>query len=89
MKNTIKRLYNGQIRDNEKDASKLYQTQEFKELGERLDELQSSFSDEQIRLFREYELAYGAFCAIMDDEIYANGFRTGFWLAIDLAIENE
>lgn len=88
MNNIIKRLYNGQIHDSEQDASKLYQTEEFKEFGKRLEELQASFNEEQKQLFREYELAYGLFSCIVEDEVYTNGFKTGFWLAVELT-DNE
>ena len=87
MKNLIKQLYNGQIRDNEKDMSKLYQTQEFKELDARLKELQTTFTEEQKRLFGEYDLAYGTVSCIIENEVYANGFKTGFWFAVDLATD--
>ena len=78
MKNIIKRLYNGQILDSEQDASKLYQTEEFKEFGKRLEELEATFNEEQKQLFREYELANGLFSCIEEDEVYTHGFKTGF-----------
>ena len=43
-----------------------------------------SLTKEQETLFNEYYLADGSLEKLLLERVYANAFKTGFWLAMDL-----
>ncbi|MBQ7879041.1 MAG: hypothetical protein IJ317_00165 [Clostridia bacterium] len=84
MKSILKALYNGEITEWERPLGKLTETAEYKKFGECIERLEKTLTSEQETLFHEYYLADGGFENLVFERVYANAFKTGFWLAMEL-----
>ena len=84
MKNVIKALYNGEITEWERPLGKIAETAEYKHVWECFERFEKSLTKEQETLFNEYYLADGGLEKLLLERVYANAFKTGFWLAMDL-----
>ncbi len=89
MKSILKALYNGKINEAEKPLKNLSNTEEYKEYIESMDKLIDTLTKEQERLFNEAYFAQGGFDGLVYERIYANAFKTGFWLAMELIDVND
>ena len=84
MKNILHHLYYGKLNEANRTVFDLHTTPEFQDAQKAHDALVNSFTPEQRVLFDEYYLANGGYLGLLMERDYANGFQTGFWLAIEL-----
>ena len=84
MKELLKRLYFWELNDSDAKFGDLHDTPSYKESREIFKKLEDTFSKEQLRLYLQFESVENK-CGMLECELaYANGFKTGFWFALDL-----
>ncbi len=81
MKNIIEKMYYGQLSGWER---KRRWTENDEKSDKQLEHLYEAFSEEQKKLFEEFYNADGVVLSEKEAEGYELGFKTGFWLALEL-----
>lgn len=84
MKNILIDLYYGNINEAEKNISCLYNTTEYKNYEKLENELEKTFSKEQLKLFYNYCEAKSLFNSKILEYTYSNGVKIGMCLGLEL-----
>ena len=80
MKDIIEAMFYGEINESMR-KTKAEPSQESKSA---YDEFAKALNDEQLELFDKYYLEEGLYLGTIEKERYEQGFKTGFWLAMQL-----
>lgn len=83
-KEILKNLYDGNFHEWDRDDKDFKETEEWAIMHESYAKLEKTFTKEQALLFNEYFLADGSYQDLRFQRMYANGFKVGFWLAMEL-----
>ena len=81
MKNIIEAMFYGEINEAERKTK----VERSKELDVAFDAFEKTLDKKQIELFDKYYLEDGLYMGEIERERYEQGFKTGFWLAVQLS----
>ncbi len=81
MKNIIESMFYGEINE----AERKFNVKLSKEWERVFEVFEKSLTEEQRELFDKYYIEDGAHIGEIERERYEQGFKTGFWLAMQLA----
>lgn len=84
MKNILQALYYGRLNEFERNIKKLQETQQYKEYDKCYKKLVGTLTPEQKNLFEEYFQSESIYLSLENEQIYANGVKTGMCLALEL-----
>lgn len=84
MNNILQHLYHGNLNESERKSTDLHETEEYKKYIEHCDKLIATFSKEQEKLFNTYFEWDSAYRGVENERLYANGFKTGMCVALEL-----
>ena len=84
-KDIIKCIFYGGLAESERGTKEFQDTEEFRKRNEAYDKMEATFSEEQRKLFEEYYFWDGGCFNLQIERAYANGLKTGVWLAAELA----
>ena len=84
MKDILKHLYSGDVREIDRSVKDLQETEEFKKMDECYEKLTATLSEEQAKLFEEYYLWESGYIGLEKEQTYANGVRLGMCLILSL-----
>ena len=83
-KDILKMLFYGEISEANRTTEEFVQTQERKNLDIAYEKMYETFSGEQKELFEKYCECDCGYQALYVERTYANAFKAGFWLAVEL-----
>lgn len=84
MKSVLKELYYGRICESERPIYDLLKTKKYKTMEEKFKKFSNSLSDEQFKLFDDYDSSDTAFSDLITERIYVNGVKTGMLIMLEL-----
>ena len=85
MKDIAQLLYHGKLHEWDRPLTgEIMQSKEFQEENKYYEQLFATFNDEQKKLFEEYFLYSGGVSGLIQERAYANGFKTGALMAMQL-----
>ena len=81
-KDILQLIFYGQLNESERSMEEFVNRRETKACHEAYEKLFATFSEEQKKLFEEYYCCQGGYEGLHLERTYANGFKAGFWLAV-------
>lgn len=84
MKDVVKQLFNGELHEWDRPLLEIRNSEEMEKYNRAYEALYATLSHEQKKLFDEYFLCEGGVDVLFQERVYANGFKTGALIMLEI-----